>query len=335
MSKPANPVTRLERAISFAVLLALCALAFWLYRVQSRFSRAITEIADAAPAQPVAPEPKTNELRLAEFAPEGFAAAAPSEFFTPDTAYEKINGKVELYLPAGFVALHCRRFAAASDEDSWFELFVYEMSNPRGAFAVYSAQRREDSRPHELTGFAYSTENALFFAHGRYYVEVVGSDASPELQTAIETAARRFVAATQESAGQIEELTLFPPEHLVPDSLIRFAADGFGFEPFDDLFAATHLNGERETQMFVTIRKSPGDAARLAAAYRDFLIDNGGVFEELSTDIPGASLYNLFGTYELVFSTGKIVAGVHQAESAEAAEFAGAMLQRHIRKVKP
>lgn len=48
-------------------------------------------------------------------------------------------------------------------------LRFYDMGNSQNAFSVFSAQRRKDADPLNLTRYAYRTSNAIFLIHGRYY----------------------------------------------------------------------------------------------------------------------------------------------------------------------
>ncbi len=322
--------------MSLLVLTALLSFSFWLYHRQSRIPPIVAELDGSAPqSAPRATPAHAAAARLIRLAPEGFAVMSPPEHFDADDLYEKINGRAELYLPAGFTGLDCIRFSSRRESEAWFEIFIYDMAAPLRAFSVYSAQRREDAVPSDITDFAYATDNALYFAHGRYYVEMIGTTSSDALRTAMLDCAQRFIADTTEHAGRVEELTLFPPEHLVPDSVVLLISDGFGFDLFDYLFTAMYELNDTTVQAFLTARASPGEAVALAAAYCEFLIDNGGVFEDFSVGIPGARMYNLFGTYELVFSSGKIVAGVHEADSPEAAAKTASALHRRMTRKRP
>ena len=93
---------------------------------------------------------------------------SPMEAFTPANVSDKINGKAELYLAAGFHSLQCQRFKLADQPDIWAELLVYNMKTASNAFSVFSTQKRSDSQPIGIGDHGYQTENALFFAHGPF-----------------------------------------------------------------------------------------------------------------------------------------------------------------------
>src|SRR4030042_753717 len=114
-------------------------------------------------------------IEIAGLEPEGFEPMSDLETFDQATLSDKIDGKADAYLEAGFIRLTARRFISRSNPEVWFEFFLYDMEFPRNAFSVYSNQKREDVIDQDFAGFAYSTENAVFFAHGRYYVEILGA----------------------------------------------------------------------------------------------------------------------------------------------------------------
>ena len=55
---------------------------------------------------------------------------------------DKINGKAELYLAAGFARLETQRFALTDNPGQWMERYLYDMGQHANAFSVFSAQRR-------------------------------------------------------------------------------------------------------------------------------------------------------------------------------------------------
>ena len=95
--------------------------------------------------------------------PQGLAPLTAAEIFETQNLSDKINGKAELYLSAGFARLVSQRFKAERASDLWIEAFIYDMNNSHNAFSVFSAQRREDGVPLDMTLHSYRTSNALFF----------------------------------------------------------------------------------------------------------------------------------------------------------------------------
>jgi hypothetical protein len=270
------------------------------------------------------------------FAPQGLSVLGPLETFGPENLSDKIDGKAELYLPAGFQQLACRRFVLEDHPDLWFEVFLYDMGDPRGAFSVYSLQRRSEAESRaDLGPFFYRTANAVFGAHGKYYVELVASAEDASLLETLERFASRMVRELGQSASLLPELDYFPKEGLVPDSLTRIPADAFGFQEFQDVFTAVYREEGREATAFVMTRPSAAAAESLAQRYAEFLVESGAKEAEVPGDIPGARALEWYGIFEIVFSRGAVVAGVHEAEDLDLARRTARKLFENLERNAP
>ena len=222
-----HTVSRMERWVGFGVLVILATIALGIYTVQYRFNPAVTARQELSESRTAA-----VKLSLADLAPAGIKPLSPPERFDPDTLSDKINGKAELYFSAGFRSLTAQRFALAMDPTLWFELFVYDMGTARNAFSVFSMQRRGDLTAGGPTPFAYATPNGRFLAHGPYYLELVGAEASDALMAAAEAMAAAFVDRIGADAADVTEMALFPEEGRVPGSRSIQRLQGLvGIEP--------------------------------------------------------------------------------------------------------
>jgi hypothetical protein len=314
--------------VSWAIIGVLAIVALGVYFKQFSYDPAlfrinISERPSSAPSSfPFAPLPP-SELKV----------LSPPESFGPQTLSDKINGKAELYLSADFLHLVSQRFVRADDPQAWVEIFVYDMGTHKNAFAVYSAQRRSEAESSDLTGLAYKTRNALFWVHGKYYVEAVASVSSETMLESLESFARRFIATTPAEKEVIGEIGLFPPRNLVEGSITLLSADVFGLQGFEKVYTGLYKMGAEEVTGFLSRRESPREARNLAETYHSFLLENGGVDVPLDNQVPGALLVNIMDTYEIIFYHGSFLAGVHQAESREAAETLALELHAKISEV--
>jgi hypothetical protein len=335
MASSTHPTTRSERLMGLLILIALACVGRWVFEQQFKFNPALlagtaTELPAAAPLQP----PSPTASPMSNFLPENLAPLSAPEKFDPDTLSDKIDGRAELYLSAGVVELQCQRFAHLSDPSAWMEVFIYDMTGARNAFAVYGIQRRDDAQDIDVADFAYKTPNALFFVRGKYYVEIVAAAVSEQTTADMETFARRFCENVKGDRESVPEADLFPADNLIPGSMILYVKDGLGFEKFDDLFIASYKLGESEATAFLSVRKTEAEAADLVKAYAEHILANGGEEEQTAGADSWARLFNLFGAYELVFARGRTVAGVHEAEK-DVAEKLGSMLLKNLSDRKP
>lgn len=251
--------------------------------------------------------------------PPGQSPLSPPEIFDTTTLSDKINGKAELYLSAGFVQLSSQRFKDQSAGDVWIEVFVYDMGAPQNAFSVFSAQRRDDAQTLQLGQYAYRTPNALFFVHGHFYVEIVASDISESVISPMIAMAEAFIAEHPIEIQTIGEKELFPKEGLVETSIALVAADAFGYNRYDQVFTASYMLQDIELMAYYSRRKTASEAKELALSYRDFLIAFGGKMIETDLAIDTAEMIHILDTYEVIFYHGPYLAGVREAADQQAA----------------
>lgn len=313
-------VSRTENAVGALILLALLCVCVWVYQRQARFDPSVLVISvrpepTAGVAESLPSVPSSSSFQ--SWLPDGFSALGPSERFGPETLSEKIDGKAELYLSSGFAGLECQRFSGAANGSSWFEIFVYDMGNSRNAFSVFSSQRRAEGLDVDLTRFAYRTPNALFLAHGKEYLEIIGSDEG--LGTMILIVGKAFVEARPLGGDDLGDLGLFAADGLDTSSITLLSANVFGYEKLDATYTAVYSVGQWRLMAFVSRRGAIEEASRLAGDYVRFLLENGGKEIESSLAIPGGKVIQVFDTTEVVFSRGGILAGVHEADDREAA----------------
>ena len=274
-------------------------------------------------------------LDLDGLAAPGLKPLGPAERFNSQTLSDKINGKAELYIAAGFQALACRRYALDSDPAAWFEAFVFDMGQSRGAFSVFTVQRRNQGKALDLAPLAHQNGGSLFMLRGRYYLEIIGSSAAPALQEGMRAWARAWLPLAPASQAGPSDLELFPSQGLQAGSLALLASNVFGFDRLDQVFTGSYLLDGQEATLFLSRRDDPAQAAELAQAYAAFLLANGGAEAQAEGLPAGARLVGIMDTFELVFSQGPYLAGVHGGETQAVALELGRRLAARLVEAKP
>lgn len=323
-----------ETILSVAILTLLVGIGAAVYDRQFRFNPAVLTStaqglsasadergADAGPPAAIVP------------LPDSIRPLSPPERFDAATLSDKINGKAELYLSAGFRQLETQRFRPRSTVDAWMELFVYDMGSPENAFAVYSSQQREDAQPQDVGRFSYRTANALYWVHGRYYAELIASGSSEAVLQAMQALAEAMVAGREvQAAGGVDLPSIFPSAHRQNAEVTLIPSDAFGFAGLDRVYTAEYELPAGAFTAFLSDRQSVDDAAAAAEAYRNFLLEFGGRPVESPTDAAGTSdltVVEILGRYEVIFFRGRFLAGVHEApEITPALELAKTLQER-------
>lgn len=337
MSRKVNTNTGQKQTfISLAILGTLAVIAGGIFIVQFNYNPAVK------PVSSVLSVGHQKEKTPAVFPENSFISFPPGQ--TPSGALEtfdatnlsdKIDGKAELYLSAGFTRLYSQRFEDKTAGNVWMEAFIYDMQSNQNAFSVFSAQRREDAQTIDIEQYAYQTQNALFFVHGPFYVEIIASDVSVSVIEPMTRFAEAFIEKHPVKTQTIAEKALFPEKGLVRDSISLISADAFGYERFDHMFTATYRIKGIEFLAFISRRKTSREAQELAAGYLDFLTAFGGKPTDDDLGIKTAGMINILDAYEIVFSYGSYLAGVREASEKLPAQELAMQLFNRIKEANP
>jgi hypothetical protein len=319
-----------ETLVGTCILLVLCGIAVGVLYEHARLNPPAGFAPAANPTPAVEVSKPSEGPQPAEFLVETVEPLSPPEIFNAENLSDKIDGKAEKYLPAGFAGMACQRFRLRADASAWFEAFLYDMSGPKNAYAVFSTQRREKARDVDFAPNAYRSGNSVFFAHGRYYVELIAAGDAPPLGEAMLAYAKMFVAKVPAEAVEQSEPGMFPPDGLRKDSIALLAADAFGCDRLTNIYTAEYQRGGKTLTAFLSRKASPKEASELAEAYRKMLLMMGAKALPAPPGAPDARAVELFGSVEIIFTRGNLLAGVHEAPDAAAAADLAALLSRRL-----
>lgn len=318
----AKKVSRGQKLAGYGILMVLGLITVWLLVQQGRFNPAVTAWQSLGGAS----AGKAQNGALAGLIPEvpGFTPRGPAQGYGPENLSDKINGKAELYLSAGFQAMACRSFTLENPAGAHLELFVYDMGEAQNAYAVFSSQRRPGAATLSLTANAYATPNALFFTQGKYYVELVADRALENLPEVLKPLTGALLAKLPAEGDTANLGALLPSEGLARDRVRLNAADAFGLEGFDNVYTGEYTTEGGVATAFLAQRPSPAEAAAMAQKFQDFLRANGYQEVPAPKAPAGMTLLALDSSFDVILVKGRVVAGVHDAPSAAAAlELAG------------
>ena len=314
-------MSRRQTVLSMVILSILILIGTGIVITQTRINPAVLQYDELLPAanlnrQSAPPSAIEAFVPL----PANLRPLTAPEMFDAGNLSDKINGKAELYLSAGFTGLVSQRYRDEVASDLWIEAFVYDMGSGRNAFAVFSAQRRENAESLDFTQYAYRSPNAVFLIHGQYYIELIASQASGEMIQVMELLAVAFMRNTQTETITIAEQDLFPKQNLIADSIALIAADAFGYEQLDQVYTAEYRLNEEPIMAYLSRRQAPHAAQELAASYGKFLLNFGAQKIAQQLPIKKAQMIEILDTYEVIFTHGPFLAGVREAASKEQAE---------------
>ena len=325
--------SRRQTFLSMVILSILSIIGVGIFITQSRFNPSVLQ------KNAFLPEPNKNQpsAPLAPYAdfvplPEGIQPLTSAETFDARNLSDKIDGKAELYLSAGFTRLVSQRFKDEHEADLWMEAFVYDMGNSQNAFSVFSAQRREDAASLDLARNAYRTSNALFLTHGRYYMEIIASKVSGQVLEPVIKMAETFIHNTPADVSIVNETELFPKQEMVKNSMVLISSNAFGFDGFDRIYTAEYEFDHNRLTAYISHRNTPEEAKKMASAYTQFLMTYGGQNIEEKLSIKDARLIKILDTFEIVFSHGSYLAGTREAATENQAKTLATRLYHRIKE---
>ena len=320
MIREIKKYSRQQTASSLAILFILVVTGTGIFLAQFNFNPAVlqTDLLLSPTSRDKDASQTALKKSIIPLPPDMVPLTLP-ETFDAQNLSDKINGKAELYLSAGFVGLNSQRFKDINNANLWIEAYLYDMGNGQNAFSVFSAQRREGAAALDLTPYAYRTQNALFLVHGSFYIEIIASEATDRAFYPMKLLAENFIDDTAAETVTMLEKDLFPVQGLVAESISLISADAFGFERLNQIYTAEYEVGGHPMMAFLSRRQENQAAQDLASAYQKFLETFGG--QPLDADLPikGAKVVEILETYEVIFSRGPFVAGVREADNKEQA----------------
>jgi hypothetical protein len=337
MARGKAKVGAAQKLTGYGILALLGLIAAGLLVIQSRFNPAVI-VALHAPELKARPQAAAGQALAATAAllpeVEGFAPTAPPQSYGPETLSDKIDGKAELYLSAGFKEMSCRSFGLGAGGATHVDVYLYDMGSAPNAFAVFSGQRRPGSPNSSLTANAYTTANALFFTQGKYYVEIVADRAAESLQKSLAAYAAALLAKLPAVGETKDAAALFPKEGLARDTVRLCAADVFGCEGLKNMLTGEYTLKSGKATGFIASRDTPAQAQAEAKKYLEFLAANGYLKVPTSGPLREIEILALDNSFEVVFVEGRTLAGVHDATSLSAALELSAKLRAAL-KEKP
>lgn len=265
------------------------------------------------------PSSRNTDLSIG-ITPENWKIMGEVEFFSPETLYEKINGRADQYLTYDMVKLTCIGFINNSNPNQFIDIFAYDMASPLNAFGIFSLEKYGGQSIEQLGREGYSAETGIFFRKGVYYVQVLASDTNEQLQITCLEIARSIANKIHDSGESIWGLSAFPSKGLMPGSTRFYKKNALGLEFLNDTYTAQYTKNDARYTAFLTKQASPEIASQIFDNYQIYLNDFGKVIEKRIENNATVIIGEMSGIHEAVFQKGPIVGGITSAMSRKLAE---------------
>lgn len=269
---------------------------------------------------------------LEGLSPKSWHQAGAIEHYDIARLYDKINGRSELYMAYDVVGLSWVSFVEDTDNNTFMDVFLYDMRSPTGAFGVYSVEREIDQPKVALGREGYRTDSNHYFWKGKYYVYIQASIDTEAVVSAGLSVAKALADRLDDSGGPVLGLDLVPKDGVIEDSIQYFKVDAMALDFMTETFTALYPLGDTTVKAFMSRRSSEEEAGKIVEQYAGYLEEYGDDLERKTVEGTEYIVADLGGGfYDGVFRVGSVVAGVSAVEGgADAVVAASAVIQKKL-----
>ncbi|MFY9227349.1 MAG: DUF6599 family protein [Blastocatellia bacterium] len=239
------------------------------------------------------------------------------ERFTTENLYDKVDGRENLYKSYEFQLLVAADFVADADANRFIQVELYDMTSPKSALGVFSAERPAHPNSAKIGNDAYTESNGAFFWKGKYYVRVIGSDNEKSTEQAATTIAKTIAEKLPESKDALATADPLPKDNQVANSFTIIPDSAFGQAFFKNVYSARYKIDGVELTAFTMENASPDKAEEIVKQYQDSM-SSFGKFNEVSAD-PKTYHLEAYGSHYVIFIKGKVVGGVMEGDKKDPA----------------
>ena len=247
---------------------------------------------------------------LSDLAPEGWRLYDEVRRFIAENLYEKINGRAEFYLAYDMIEMTFAGFENDDDENRFVDLSVYDMGTPTHAFGVFSAERSHEASSLELGRDAYRSGANYYIWKGQYYIQIISSDITEELQQTGKDLAQSTTDLVLDSGEPVWGLNALPKENRVPGSERYFLVDAMGLDFMSNTYMAQYEREEAIVSAFLSQQSSQDAAAETIDRFLEHANRYGKDVQRMTIEGLDLTSCDMGGSYDTFFRKGRLVAGI-------------------------
>ena len=221
------------------------------------------------------PEPQDLCKKMASFVPKGWEIFDRVKQFTPQNLYDQIDGRAEFFLAYDIIRMTFACFISLANVSQFVDLSVYDMGSSANAFGVFSSERSPGETPVRLGRKGYRSGASYFIWTGRYYIRIIASESSEELNKIGMELARKLIGFLADSCEPVWELSALPKMNRVPDSEQYVKVDAMGLDFMRDTYLARYRTENVTVTAFLSKRDTPEAAKTVVSLYQEYAREYG------------------------------------------------------------
>jgi len=267
---------------------------------------------------------------IVRLTPKGWEVFDEVKQFTPENLYEKINGRAEFFIAYDIIRMTFASFSNSADKQKFIDLSIYDMGNPTNAFGVFSTERSQGESSLELRRASYRSDANYYIWKGQYYIKIIASDASGQLQRIGMELARKVTDFLVDSGERVWGLTTLPLADRVPESVKYFKVDAMGLDFMQNTYTAQYRKFDTLVTVFLSRQASPDSAQSTMDQYAEYAKQYGKGIDHLKIDGLEFVSCDMGRNYDVIFQKGPLMGGVLSVEDKSLALRVASELRRQL-----
>jgi hypothetical protein len=288
----------------------------------NRLARASGAIAAAAvlAASTLSAQQESLSATLTGLTPEGWQLYDDTVLsFTAENLYEKINGRAEFYLAYDVVDMTFASYEDGTDGGQFIDVSVYDMDTPTFAFGVFAGERTFGAPPLGLGRDSYRSGANYYIWKGQYYIQIIASDTTAELQRKGLDVGRRVAAVLGDDGEVVWGLENLPQEDRVPGSEHFFLVDAMALDFMRNTYTAEYVKSGTHLTAFLSRRDNADTAGDAVDRYEQYAERYGASVERLSVDGVQLVVCDMGDNHDVLFRKLSLVGGVTAVDDRDLA----------------
>jgi len=315
-----RPIERRTGAVRVAAVCARAAgLAVFALCMSAVDCRAQAEGPPASAANAVGPQSSLFET-LSALTPEGWKLYDDTVLtFTAESLYEKINGRAEFYLAYDVINMTFASYEKGEAAEQFIDVSVYDMGTPIHAFGVFAGERTFEAPPLELGRDSYRSGANYFIWKGQYYVQIIASDTTADLQLLGFDIGREVTSVLDDGNEAVWGLDALPQQDKVPGSEQFFLVDAMALDFMRNTFTARYVKSGTEVTVLLSRRAESATAQTALRAFTEYAGMYGEGVEGITVDGVQLVACDMGGEHDVIFVKQSLLGGVTGVEDRDLA----------------
>jgi hypothetical protein len=259
--------------------------------------------------------PRDLTAMVAEHTPQGWQIFGAVKQFGKENVWEQINGRASFFLAYDMLRMTHVSFVNGNNESQFIDLSIYDMGTATHAFGVFSSERSPEAPPIDLGRAGYRSDANFFIWKGRYYIRIISSDVSQEFQRTAMALARRVEGSLTDSGEPVWGLTALPAADRIPQSVRYIKSNAMGLEFMRSTYTAEYRKGNSSVTAFISRHNTTESAEATVARFAGHVKNFGESIEAVTVEQINLVVCDMGGSFDVVFTKGRLVGGVSSAEN--------------------